>query len=77
VWNLRTLEELRAVQHTLRAGHEGLRSELALAQDRGAEAEARLAELRASHETLLTDHATIVREIEAVTDRLKGRGGRT
>lgn len=71
-WNLGVLEELRAAQDVLRAGYEGLRSELERAQRCGVEAEARLAALGASHERLLATHAAIVREIEAVRDRLKG-----
>jgi type II secretion system (T2SS) protein E len=71
-WNLRVLEELRAAQGELRAAYDGVRSELELAQGHGAEAEARLAQFRGSHETLLADHSAIVQEIKAVTDRLKG-----
>jgi len=70
-WNLRALEELRGAQDTLRAGHEALRNELALTQARGAEAEGRLLELQAAREALFADHAAIVREIEAVTNRLR------
>lgn len=71
-WNLQVLGELRAAQDVLRTGHESLRSELALAQNRSVESEERLMELRASHATLLVNHSAIVREIEAVTSRLKG-----
>jgi PAS domain-containing protein len=71
-WNLRMLEELRAAQDALRASTERLRSELAAAQDHVATAEGRLTDLRAAHEALLVEHTAIVREITAVTDRLKG-----
>jgi hypothetical protein len=70
-WNQQTLAELRAAQDSLKAKHEELRRDLALAQGRAADAEARLPELRRAYEALLADHATIVREIEAVTSRLK------
>jgi hypothetical protein len=42
-----------------------------LAQAQGADAVTRLADLQAAHEALLADHAAIVREIEAVTSRLR------
>jgi hypothetical protein len=63
-WNVRALGELRTAQDVLRTGN--------LAQGRSADSESRLMELRASHATLLVNNATIVREIEAVTSRLKG-----
>jgi Type II secretion system (T2SS), protein E, N-terminal domain len=71
-WNVRALGELRTAQDVLRTGNESLRNELALAQGRSADSESRLMELRASHATLLVNNAAIVREIEAVTSRLKG-----
>ena len=69
--NLRALEELRAAHNGLRTGSAELQRELSLAQAREAAVEARLAELRASHEALVAAHAATVREIEAVTDRLR------
>jgi hypothetical protein len=70
--NLRTLDELRSLQDALRAGQETLGAELGAAQAQRSDAETRLHELRAAHEALLVDYAAIVREIEAVTRRLRG-----